>query len=222
MRMVPASGLRPGTIYHMGYPERLLTEGEEVVTEFRPHWRLLVVPALWLIAALVAVIGVAQVGPGGTTGRVLMALAVAALIPLTIVPVVQSWFTRYILTSERLITRAGVIARSGIEIPVENINDIVFTQTVLERILKSGDLLIESAGESGQSLYSNIPKPEEFQSLLYHIREDRTRTLGGERSAVRSAPDPTEQLERLARLHREGVVTNEEFEAKKQALLDEL
>ena len=33
----------------MGYPERLLSEGEEVVRQFRPHWRMLALPVGWTL-----------------------------------------------------------------------------------------------------------------------------------------------------------------------------
>ncbi len=148
---------------------------------------------------------------------------IVALVPLFFTPLVKWFFTLYVLTTERLITRSGVVARSGIEIPLENINNVLFHQTILERILRSGDLLIESAGESGQSEFNDVPYPDEFQSLLYKVREERTKSLAREeRNDATAGPDPTEQLERLARLHRDGVLTDEEFEAKKRSLLDEM
>ncbi len=66
----------------------------------------------------------------------------------------------------------------------------------------------------GQSRYSDIPDPEGVQSLIYRVREERARSLQGQASEV-------EQLEMLARLHREGVLTEEEFQRKKRELLGE-
>ncbi len=211
----------------MAYPERLLTEGEEIIREFRPHWRLLLIPVLWLIAGIVAIVLVVTVIPidNGTIELVIAAAVVALLIPLAFAPFVRWWFTIYVLTSERLITRSGVIARSGIEIPLESIANVLFHQNVVERILRSGDLLIESAGESGQSRFNDVPQPDEFQSLLYRVREERAKSLAREEGtmvAQAAAPDPTERLERLARLHAEGVITDEEFEEKRRSLLDEI
>jgi uncharacterized membrane protein YdbT with pleckstrin-like domain len=210
----------------MTYPDRLLTEDEHIVRQFRPHWRMLAIPILWAIAAIVASIllfvyipdenrVIAWIGTG---------LMVAALVPLTIVPIVQWWFTAYVLTNERLITRKGVISKAGIEISLENISNVWFKQNVLERLLRSGDLLIESAGETGQSRFSDIPDPEGFQSLLYRTREERTAALNRDASAPAppAGDDPTSKLERLAQLHRDGALTDEEFAAKKQALLDEI
>lgn len=209
----------------MTYPERLLTEDESIVRQFRPHWRMLAIPILWALAAILASVLLYVYIPDDN--RVLAyigaGLMVAALVPLTVVPIVQWWFTAYILTSERLITRKGVLAKSGIEISLENISNVWFNQNVLERLLRSGDLLIESAGETGQSRFSDIPDPEGFQSLLYRTREARTAMLNRDSAAPAvPADDPTSKLERLAQLHRDGALTDEEFATKKAALLDEI
>jgi len=211
----------------MAYSEKLLTDGEKVISEFRPHWRLLFIPAFWLVAGIVAIVlANTTIPPDDTTiDMVTSVVILVALIPLVIAPLVKWWFTAYILTNERLITRSGVIARSGVEIPLENIANVLFHQNVVERILGSGDLLIESAGESGQSRFNDIPKPDEFQALLYRIREDRTKDLAQNAvSGIPAAamPDATERLERLARLHRDGVITEAEYTQKRQQLLDEI
>jgi len=207
----------------MTYPEKFLTEGETVVTQFRPHWRLLAIPVLWVIAGIAAIILAYQVIPGeGAVDLIITIAVVLALVPLAIAPFVRYWFTAYVLTNERLITRSGVIARSGIEIPLENITNVVFNQTILERVLKSGDLLIESAGESGQSRFADIPQPEQFQSLLYKVREDREDAHRSKAATPTPGGDATERLRRLAQLHDDGVISDDEFAEKRQALLDEI
>ena len=206
----------------MAFPERLLTEGEVVITEFRPHWRLVFLPLLWVLLGIVAIwLIFTWIPPDDnmTIDLALSGLILIALIPLAVVEFVRWWFTLYVLTNERLITRRGVVARSGIEIPLENITNVHFEQSMIERFLRSGDLLIESAGTMGQSRFEDIPEPDEFQALLYKTREDRSKALGS--SMGEGAPDFTLQLERLSKLHREGVLTDEEFEAKKRALLDQ-
>lgn len=186
---------------------------------------MLAIPILWAVAAIVAsaLLFVYVPEDNRVISWIGTGLMLAALIPLTVVPIVQWWFTAYILTNERLITRKGVLAKSGIEISLENISNVWFNQNVLERLLRSGDLLIESAGETGQSRFSDIPDPEGFQSLLYRTREERTATLNRDASAPAVvSDDPTSKLERLAQLHRDGVLTDAEFATKKAALLDEI
>jgi uncharacterized membrane protein YdbT with pleckstrin-like domain len=207
----------------MAFPDSILTEDEVVIAQFRPHWRMLAIPVLWVIGAIAAIVLVFQVLPpeNGTVDSTTAGVILLALIVLAVVPVFRWWFTIYVLTTERLITRTGVIARSGIELPLENINNVIFTQNILERVLQSGDLLIESAGESGQSRFSDIPHPEEFQSLLYRTREEQGRKTATEESVIAAGitRDPTEQLERAVRLHKEGVLTDEEFAAMKRSIL---
>ena len=53
------------------------------------------------------------------------------------------------------------------------------------------------------------------------VREKRTKALSREEGGS-APPDATERLERLARLYREGAVTEEEYDAAKAALLDEI
>jgi len=206
----------------MAFPDNILTEDETVVSHFRPHWRMLAIPALWLLGGIVAVVVIFQViNAEGWVAFALVGAVILAMIPLVVSPLIKWWFTYYVLTSERLITRTGMIARSGIELPLQNINNVLFNQSVIERVLKSGDLLIESAGESGQSKFSDIPHPERFQSLLYRTREEQSRKTAAEESAIAAdiSRDPTEQLERAARLRDEGVLSEEEFQAIKERIL---
>ena len=206
----------------MSFPESILTEDESIIRQFRPHWRMLAIPVLWIIAAIVAIVVVFRVIEAeGWVATVIVALILLALIPLAVNPLIKWFFTTYVLTSERLITRTGMIARSGIELPLQNINNVLFNQSIIERLLKSGDLLIESAGESGQSEFANIPNPERFQSLLYRTREEQSRKTAAEESAIAAeiTRDPTEQLERAAKLLQEGVLSDKEFADMKSKIL---
>jgi uncharacterized membrane protein YdbT with pleckstrin-like domain len=210
--------------YHhrsMKYDPSLLSDGESIVTQFRPHYRMLLVPMGWFILVLIALGLLIAIGDiWWYTNDILLLIVLIAFVLLVLWPIIKWWFTLYVLTSERLISRQGVISRSGVEIPLENINNVLFHQSVIERVLKSGDLMIESAGQSGQVRFDNVWRPDEFQALLYRTREDRARALSEQ---SRPGPeDPTEQLERLARLHRQGSITDEEYERSKQALLDDL
>lgn len=205
----------------MAYPRRLLTEGEEVVREFRPHWRLLVIPVFWALLGIALIVVTWRAAPANEiVDWAVTALVVLASFRFVVYPFVAWWFTSYVLTNERLIRRSGILSRAGLEIPLENINDVRFSQTVLERVLRSGDVLVESAGEQGQSRFGDIPEPEDFHSLIYKVRELRTRDLA---AGGGSAPaDGVSKLERLGRLLKDGLITQEEFDAKKASILDEI
>ena len=198
----------------MRYPQSLLSTGEKIVRAFRPHWKSLIIPGMWTV---LVVIGIALTPrlPSGPPRNATYVIITLGWIMVAVVPTVRWWFTQFVLTNERLILRKGVIARSGVEIPLEVINDVIFSQTVFERLLGFGDLIIESAGEMGQSRFSNIPRPAEFQAELYNWRERRAKELSTNQT-------PSDTLETLARLHADGILTDEEFAAKKAKLLDEI
>lgn len=202
----------------MAYPRRLLTDDEEIVAEFRPHWRALLMAATWVVVGIaVAVAG--AVAFDGTVTWIALAVAGAVVAVFSLPRVVSWWFRLYVLTTERIIVRDGVISRGGTEIPLESISNVLFNQNVVERLLGYGDVLVESAGSQGQSRLTDIPDPEAFQSQVYRAREARSIQLQGPASAPR---DAVAQLESLAALHRQGVLSDAEFEDKKAKLLGQI
>ncbi|CAN5538691.1 hypothetical protein BH18ACT16_BH18ACT16_10580 [soil metagenome] len=205
----------------MAFPRALLAEHERILFELRPHW-VAVVPAL-LWAALIVLAWV-TLGALTDSGPVLLAVSAGALIALLLlsaIPLFKWSKTLFVLTTDRLITRRGVIARAATEIPLERINDVAFAQSALERLVGAGDLLIESAGERGQTRITNVKKPEQVQLRIYQATEEN-----GNRMMRSRQPFPTpdadsipEQIEALARLKAQGVITEVEFENKKKELL---
>lgn len=203
----------------MRYPDRLLTDDEEVVRQFRPHWRVLL-PALAWAVVLVASVGVGFAALSGDA-RWWVLLGAAALWLLIAGRGVLAYLaTDYVLTTERIVVRRGLIARSGTEIPLENVANVLFSQSVLERLLGYGDVLLESAGAQGQSRLTDIPDPEHFQSQVYRVREARSLALRHHGGAMGDAPgDVVSQLERLADLRERGHLSEAEFATEKARLL---
>jgi len=207
----------------MPWPEDALTDGEEVVTSFRQHWKLLIIPIGWFILAVVLVVLAFKMFPWPWLEWAVVVVVIGGAILLVARPVVSWATTLYVLTNERLITRHGLIAKSGVEIPLENITNVNFSQSVFERMLGAGDLLVESAGTGGQSRFSNIPHPDDFAALLYKVREQRAVELqGGGAPSPAQPSDATERLQRLKQLHNDGVLTDEEYAEKRAKLVDEI
>lgn len=198
----------------MGYPNRLLSEGEHIEAEFRPHWSRLIKEGLLVLAGIVLALLIVTTDLPGWVAWVVL-VAVLVLITRGVVRYVT---TLHVITNERIIYRAGFIAKRGKEIPLEVINDVAFSQTIFERVFGTGDLLIESAGTHGQTRYSDIPDPEAVQSLMYRVRETRKMEMesGGTAGAGESVAS---QLERLGRLHDVGKLSDAEFDSEKQRLL---
>ena len=216
----------------MAFPRNLLADHEKLIFDLKPHWVALVPSVLWTIVALAALFlgyrGVDEVFDDNvnTAKMVVGAVVTIAWYFFAVLPALRWRFTMFVLTSDRLITRSGIIAKHSREIPLERINDVTFTQTVLERVLGAGDLLVESAGERGQTRISDVRKPEQVQLMIYKQTEDNsTRIVSGQISNAGGGgreESVTAQLDDLGRLRKEGVLTEEEFQAKKAELLKRL
>ena len=209
-----------GSVPRMAFPRRLLVEGEELILDLRPHPVALVVPILATVVAVGVAIWLMSLVDGVT---VWVVLAVMALI-LIAYPVrrLTDWLTsHFVVTSDRIIHRQGLIAKSSMEIPLEAINDVRFSQGVIDRMLGAGTLVIQSASESGRQNFSHIRKPEDVQKTIYHQGElNQTRMFrGAGTGGAALAPSATTELERLADLRARGVLTEQEFQAQKAKIL---
>ena len=211
----------------MAFPKNLLAEHEKIVFDLRPHWVAVVPSALWSIVALIALFGgygaaeaIFDRNPSGA--KAFVGIVVTLLwIWLALIPFLRWRFTMFVLTSDRLITRSGIVAKESKEIPLERINDVAFSQSVIERVLGAGDLMLESAGERGQTRISNVRKPEQVQLMIYKETEANTNRMMRPPDLRREWSVP-EQIEALSRLKEQGVISEIEFEEKKRDLLNRM
>jgi uncharacterized membrane protein YdbT with pleckstrin-like domain len=81
--------------------------------------------------------------------------------------------TDFILTTDRLVTRQGVLSRQSHEIPLDRVNDLTCHQSLFERVIHAGDLMIESGGERGQETFSDVGDPFELQNAVHRAMEAR-------------------------------------------------
>jgi uncharacterized membrane protein YdbT with pleckstrin-like domain len=114
--------------------------------------------------------------------------------------------------------RSGVVAKRGIEIPLERINTVFMHQRILDRVLRNGDLTIESGGERGSETFLHIAEPAKVQNDIY-LQLERNQQAASQKSAP---VDVVAQIDRLDDLRTRGVITEAEFQAKKAQLLDRL
>lgn len=159
----------------MGYPENVLAKGEQVVLHHHPHWKRLIGPALVLIFGTgLAVFGVAVVNsthwPQLTKNIIYGVVGAIWLVLigwLTLWPFLSWLTTNFVVTNRRVMYRHGVLTRSGIDIPVARINSVEFRDKILERMFRTGTLIIESAAQDPLE-FPDIPRLREVHRLLYH------------------------------------------------------
>jgi uncharacterized membrane protein YdbT with pleckstrin-like domain len=159
---------------HMAYPQKLLTDGESVVYDMRPHWRVLFFPAVVLILLVFAtVLALSWVPNDWTWARwVVGVVAIFVLLVWVVQPVVRWATSQYVLTNRRVIVRSGIIARQGRDMPLARVNDCHFSYGVIDRILGCGDLVVESAGETGRLLIAAVPDVELIQREIFRLHEE--------------------------------------------------
>jgi uncharacterized membrane protein YdbT with pleckstrin-like domain len=105
-----------------------------------------------------------------------LALALVLLLTVVLVPVLRWRTTHYVITTHRLLFREGILARRGRDIGLSRITDVSYRQSLWERIINSGTLTIESAGEGGATVLKQIPDSEGVQQLLnLMVEEDADR-----------------------------------------------
>jgi uncharacterized membrane protein YdbT with pleckstrin-like domain len=207
------------------YPKKLLNEGEEVALDLRPHWWFFwkhIMGGIGLIVLIVLIFAVLDKSPRKYASIFWGLLAIVYAVWL--VTRYLNWnFTHFVVTSDRVIYRTGVLAKRGVEIPMERINNINFHQGIWERVIGAGDLEIESAGKDGQSKFTDVWHPDGVQQEVYRQMEANARKRaswhGGHAAAPAAAPSIPDQINQLAQLRDQGHITPAEFEAKKAELL---
>lgn len=207
----------------MNYIESLLGRDEIVLFETRQH-TIVIARHLFLYGILLALIIGASLtlwqGTGEQAWLALLIVAVPVLLRLMIV-LMNWWNERYIITNRRVVQIQGVINKQVTDSSLEKVNDVVMEQSVLGRILDYGDIRIITGSDIGVNDLERIAGPRTFKRAML----DSKAGIGDEEASLRALDaedDIPALIERLARLHEQGILSTEEFERKKAELLSRL
>lgn len=217
----------------VAFPPELLNENEEIVLDLRPHWLFLALPSATLVGVLIVAVLLLQWNLGFAETLSNYALVIGII-------VVVAWLgwtyakwstTHFVLTTDRIINRAGIVSKRGVDIPLDRVNTVIFHQGLLERMVGAGDLTIESASETGANEFQNIRQPNIVQKEI-HVQMEANENRKFDRRGAHQAPPPAapvakdasipEQIEQLSALHQRGVLSDAEFARKKAELLDRM
>jgi membrane protein YdbS with pleckstrin-like domain len=146
-----------------------LTDGETVIVDTRTHWKAILWPAIVLVVTVAAAVYLTTL-VGNTYARwVVWIIAVAVLVVWSVKPFLEWLTATYTITTKRLITREGLIARRGHDIPLLRISDVAYDMGPIDRVLGCGTLVISDASTHGQVELHDIPDVEQVQHQLMDL-----------------------------------------------------
>lgn len=196
---------------------RLLNDDEEVIVDLHPHWLHFTAPVVGLLAAIGLGVVALRFESGSLLATVFgwLSIGVIAVAALWTLARALTWSSiHFVVTDQRIIYRSGWLTKSGIDIPLERVNNVVIRQGILHRLFGAGDVVVESAGESGQQRFGHITSPTRVQNMIFEqIR------AGQNAAGATASSDVADQLERLEAMLRRGTLTRGEFEVHKRRLL---
>jgi uncharacterized membrane protein YdbT with pleckstrin-like domain len=221
-----------------------LMPDEKMILASNPHWFY-----FWKqVAAAIGVVGLVlllMLLDDGWANTAIKWVALAAFVILVLdilFEFVQWKTTRFAITDQRVAYQSGFIRRRGVSIPLNRINNVNSEQSLIGRVLNNGVVTIESAGQTGDSVFENIPDPEKVRTLIFAqveadeqadsdrdaaslakaIREHAEPTAPTSPAASPAAPSVQERLAALEGMKTQGLVNDAEYAAKRQQILDEL
>jgi uncharacterized membrane protein YdbT with pleckstrin-like domain len=164
-------------------------------------------------------------------------IAVVVILVSTVYKFIGWKTTRFAITDQRVAYQSGIIQRRGVSIPLNRVNNVNFTQSFIARALNNGVVTIESAGETGDSVFENIPDPENVRTLIFQQVEadeqaDSDRNAASLAKAMQqqvpppaapaAGPSAQERLKALDDLRAQGLVNDAEYDLKRKQILEEL
>jgi uncharacterized membrane protein YdbT with pleckstrin-like domain len=149
--------------------QKLLNPGESVVISTRTHPKALLLPVLALVVLLAIGVAFMQFVDNDTARLVVWALVGIGVLWWFVWPLLVWLTAAYTITNRRLITRQGVITRTGHDIPLTRISDVAYELHLTDRILGCGTLVISDASTHGQVKLPDIPRVEQTQRRLNEL-----------------------------------------------------
>ncbi|MBP3213159.1 MAG: PH domain-containing protein [Prevotella sp.] len=153
----------------MGYIEKNLMDGEQIVYEARQHWMIYWKPFLLLLIG----IGLFAIPTSD------MALVMQICMSLVLLVVAGIWAVniyggrKYILTNRRLILKRGLVRRESTDLVLRRCEGVSIAQSIMGRLLGYGTVSV-STGEVANE-FRLIEHPVEFAT---HINQQIADAVG--------------------------------------------
>jgi uncharacterized membrane protein YdbT with pleckstrin-like domain len=128
-----------------------LLEGERILWQGRPSWRAHVSYfVVWIpLALLPAIIAGALRAKDQDTGLPYsqwILISILLVIVVIAVDAIRRFATSYVVTTQRLRVRTGILARREQTARFDRIQNVAITQSLMDRLLKVGAVSFDTAG----------------------------------------------------------------------------
>lgn len=226
----------------MAYIDELLARDEKVLYDGRQHTFVLVgsiLTEMILIGILIAA-GVAaqaafasQIAMGMPVGRLIL-IACGLISVVVLISAFLDYLRwnneQYIVTDQRVIQIRGVLNKDVIDSSLDKINDVELRQSWLGRIFDYGTIEILTASDVGINEMRRIAHPLDFKRAMLEAKHNFNRGFGyfdpaaayTQPAPPNTPPDLQQTLQKLADLRDQGLLSVDEFEAKKRDLLSRI
>ncbi len=208
------------------YLERLLGEKENIIFTTRQHWTILVgkilLEVIIILAVLAACIWSSMTYPAFAIFILPIGFILIIIPVITMTLDIARWSNyQFIVTNRRVIQISGIFNKNVVDSNLEKVNDLKLTQPYLGRIFDYGDVEILTASELGVNLFKRIAHPIQFKTALINAKEhlDHENFIIPEDDSHKSIPALITNLDQL---RKQGILTDQEFEQKKNELLSRL
>jgi uncharacterized membrane protein YdbT with pleckstrin-like domain len=207
------------------YLKSLLGDNEKVLLVTHQHWFVLleqILVEIFISVLTVAIVTILLLTspfmPGVWLGYFILIIPLVSLLRDALV-----WSKhKYVVTNLRVIQVMGIFNKSVIDSSLEKVNDVKMVQSVLGRLFNFGDLEILTASELGVNRFTRIGEPIRFKTALLNAKIKLEGPLLATQPAASPALDVPGLISRLGDLHKAGLITDEEFQAKKAKLLAQI
>lgn len=155
----------------MGLPRKYLGRDEVIIRHMHSHVKELFLAGILAVLLIVAVVAAFLFIPESARPwgpYIVLALAVVLGVWKVVLPWLR-WLTdTYTITSRRIITRTGIIAKNGHDIPLARISNVAYEHDLTDRIFGCGTLILETSADNPLRLH-DIPKVEEVHVELTEL-----------------------------------------------------
>jgi uncharacterized membrane protein YdbT with pleckstrin-like domain len=204
----------------MSYLTKLMIPGETVVHSARRSVAATFGGLLVFLTLVLIGVGAAytfSVPAAGLLGTGML-LVVALVLGLLLLGRYIWWRNKvYVVTNLRVLKLEGLLSKTHRDASLDKINDLVMTQSMWGRLLSYGDVQILTANEASGMTFHNLQDPVAFKRQILQVRT--AEMAEGPGLGAASVSDPIAQIQRLGELRAKGTITEEEFQAKKKALM---